>query len=61
MMIGDRLRIVREAEAIFDLLAEKDILTGREGKARIKKLKIEIPPSCAVDAVNPVAICFQHC
>jgi hypothetical protein len=33
------------AEAIFDLLAEKGILTGEEVKQRIKKLKEEIPPS----------------
>jgi hypothetical protein len=33
------------AEAIFDLLAEKGILTGEEVKERIKKLKDEIPPS----------------
>ena len=33
------------AEAIFDLLAEKGILTGAEVKERIKKLKDEIPPS----------------
>jgi hypothetical protein len=30
-------------EAIFDLLAEKGILTGEEVKERIKKLKSEAP------------------
>src|SRR5258708_30589326 len=33
------------AEAIFDLLAEKGILTGEEVKERIMKLKEEIPSS----------------
>jgi hypothetical protein len=33
------------AEAMFDLLAEKGILTGEEVKERIKKLKDEIPSS----------------
>ena len=33
------------AEAIFDLLAEKGILTNEEVKERIKKLKEEIPQS----------------
>jgi hypothetical protein len=31
-------------EAIFDLLAEKGILTNEEVKERITKLKAEIPP-----------------
>jgi hypothetical protein len=30
-------------EALFGLLAEKDILTGEEVKERIKKLKSETP------------------
>jgi hypothetical protein len=33
------------AEAIFDLPAEKGILTGEEVKERIMKLKEEIPSS----------------
>jgi hypothetical protein len=33
------------AEAIFDLLAEKGILTGEEVKERMKRLKDEMPPS----------------
>ena len=33
------------AEAMFDLLAEKGILTGEEVKERIKKLKDETPAS----------------
>jgi transcription initiation factor IIE alpha subunit len=33
------------AEAIFDLLPEKGILTNEEITERIKKLKNEIPPT----------------
>jgi hypothetical protein len=32
-------------EAIFELLAEKGVLTGEEVLERVKKLKNEIPPS----------------
>jgi len=30
-------------EAIFELLAEKDILSGEEVKARVEKLRDEVP------------------